>query len=407
MNKLLFFLFSILILASCKSNSKKIDFSKELQFASSQLNTTLEENNDPKKIPRTLEKDGKLKTVGAYNWTSGFFAGNLWYMYKLSGEEKWKNEATKWTETLDVIQYWTGNHDVGFMIYCSYGNAYRFNDRTDYSKVITTTAESLSQRFNPKTGVIKSWDRSQSWDGKTKWNYPVIIDNMMNLELLFEGSLLSGNKKYYDIAVTHANNTIQNHYRSDYSSYHVVNYDLETGKPSDKGTNQGFTDDSSWARGQAWGLYGFVVCYRYTKDEKYLEFAENIASYIINHPSLPEDSIPLWDYHAEDVSKTPDWKYKFNPDDYKKTPRDVSAAAITASALLELSTFSNKQDYKSSAEKILTSLSNSYLADTSKNNYFILDHSVGSIPHGVEIDVPLVYADYYYLEAISRYEDLK
>jgi unsaturated chondroitin disaccharide hydrolase len=395
--------FAVLMLG-CVSNKEEIKDFDTVGFISEQMENTLKAENDPNKIPRTTNSDGSLKTVGIYSWTSGFFAGNLWYMYELTKEDKWKNEAIKWTEALDTIQYWSGNHDVGFMIYCSYGNGLKFAGLDQYKDIIVQTAESLSKRYNDNTLAIKSWDYRKAWDGKTEWFYPVIIDNMMNLELMFEASKFSGNPKYRDIAVQHAETTMKNHYRDDYSCFHVVDYDTLTGGVLDKATCQGFTDASSWARGQAWGFYGYVLCYRYTKDKKFLDFAENIANYILDHPNLPEDMVPLWDYNVTDAGKDPEWEYKAT--DYPEILRDASAAAITCSALYELAAYSaNKEKLLRAADKMLESLlSPVYLADINKNRYFILDHSVGSIPHGVEIDVPLVYADYYLLEAIYRKE---
>ncbi|MCY1719366.1 glycoside hydrolase family 88 protein [Prolixibacteraceae bacterium Z1-6] len=396
------------LLAGCtaKEKGKGKESFDTMGFIAKQFDNTLATESNPTKIPRTIIEDGSLKTVGIYNWTSGFFAGNLWYMYELTKDDKWKNEAIKWTEALDTIQYWSGNHDVGFMMYCSYGNGLKF-DGLDYKDILVQTAESLSKRYSEKTKAIKSWNYRKAWDGKTEWFYPVIIDNMMNLELLFEASILSGNQKYHDIAVQHAKTTMKNHYRDDYSCYHVIDYDTITGEVLDKATCQGFTDESSWARGQAWGLYGYVLCYRYTQDEQYLKFAENIAGYMLNHKNLPEDMIPLWDYNVADEGFTPEWSY--NAADYPEIPRDASAAAITASALYELSTYSGKEkEYLEAADKIINSLlSPDYLAVDGKNKYFILNHSVGSIPHGAEIDVPLVYADYYLLESMYRKEKLE
>jgi chondroitin AC lyase len=372
-----------------------------MSFITHRLETILATETNPNKIPRTINKDGSLITVDVYDWTSGFFAGNLWYMYELTKEGKWKNEAIKRTEVLDTIQYWTGNHDVGFIINCSYGNGLKFGEQNKYKNVIIQTAESLSKRFNTTAKVIKSWSRNKSWNGKMQY-YPVIIDNMMNLELLFEASKLSGNSKYSDIAKLHAETTMKNHYRKNYSSYHVVDYDTITGAVLNKKTAQGFADESSWARGQAWGLYGYTLCYRYTKDKKFLNFAEHIAKYIIKNPNLPSDMVPFWDYNVKDPKLKPEWKY--NPEKFTVIPRDASAAAITASALFELALYSkNKKELLNAANKILATLTSpAYMIENSTNKYFILDHSVGSIPHNTEIDVPLVYADYYLLEAMYR-----
>lgn len=405
-SKILLIACTITFIASCKQ-PKEIQTKEMMDFICQQFSNTLATVDDPTKIPRTLGLDKELQTVGIYNWTSGFFSGNLWYLYELTEDEKWKNEAIKWTEALDTIQYWSGNHDVGFMINCSYGNGLRLSGKNGYEKTMIQTAESLIKRYDPRVKAIKSWNYRKAWDSKTEWFYPVIIDNMMNLELLFEATKLSGDKKYQDIAVQHAVTTMKNHYRDDYSSYHVIDYDTITGKVKDKATCQGFTDESSWARGQAWGLYGYVVCYRYTKDKQFLSFAENIADYILNHPNMPEDMVPYWDYHVVDNNTTPEWEYDISK--YPEIPRDASAAAITSSALFELSSYSSKeQEYMKGATQILTSLSSpDYLALSGKNKYFILNHSVGSIPHNGEIDVPLVYADYYFLESLLRYKDAK
>ena len=390
----------------CKSEKKSTPMST-MELVLERYSNILETAQDLSEFPRSIDENGELLTTGIYSWTSGFFPGSLWYIYELTGEETWKEEAVKWTEALDTIQYWSGNHDVGFMINCSYGNGLRLTKNKAYEKVMIQTAESLTERYNPIVKSLESWDYREAWDGITEWYFPVIIDNMMNLELLFEASKLSGDPKYKEIAIQHAQTCMKNHYRENFSSYHVVDYDTLTGEVLDKATCQGLLDESSWARGQAWGLYGFVTCYRYTLDKAYLSFAENIADYIITHPNLPEDLIPYWDYEAIIPGLEPEWDY--HPEDFTEIPRDVSAAAITSAALLELSKYSEKNEdhYRGVAQGIISSLSSGkYLSYEGKNKYFILNHSVGSIPHGVEIDVPLVYADYYFLESLSRYSKL-
>jgi unsaturated chondroitin disaccharide hydrolase len=398
----------ILMIGMWSCNQKKIILTPEkLKFAARQYENILSVSTDLNHFPRTITSNGDLASTDIYEWTSGFFAGNLWYLYELTGDQKWENEAIKWTEALDTIQYWSGNHDVGFMMNCSYGNGLRLAGKKEYQKVLIQTAESLCKRYNPNTKCIKSWDYRKAWNDTTEWFYPVIIDNMMNLELLFEASKLSGNKRFEEIALQHAITTMKNHYRPDYSCYHVVDYDTLTGKVLDKATCQGFTDESSWARGQAWGLYGFVLCYRYTKDPQFLNFAENIANYILNYPKMPKDLIPYWDYNAIDKGLTPEWKYDASK--FPVIPRDASAAAITSSALFELGTYSKShgEKYTFAATKILKSLASPDYMTPPENKYFILNHSVGSIPHGVEIDVPLIYADYYFLEAALRYKRLR
>lgn len=332
--------------------------------------------------PRTVEK-GKLTMVVSRDWTSGFFPGELWFFYEQTKDQKWLNLAKIYTEKIKKEQFNVGTHDLGFMIYCSFGNGYRLTKDTAYRSVIIQSAKSLSKRFNPVAGVIKSWDHN-----KDKWKYPVIIDNMMNLELLFEATKLTGDSSFYKIAVTHANTTMKNHFRPDFSSWHVVDYDTETGKVLQKVTAQGYSDESAWARGQAWALYGYTMCYRETGDKAYLAQANGIANFILRNPSTPKDGIPYWDYNDP---KIPD------------VSRDASAAAITSSALYELANYAPKSaGYRLTADKLLSNLNKSYTSKPGENKGFILEHSTGHRPANSEIDVPINYADYYYLEALLR-----
>ena len=326
-----------------------------------------------------------MKLCVVKDWTSGFFPGSLWYAYELTGNDSLKTEAIEYTNLLNPVRYYRGTHDLGFMINCSYGNALRLTKNDTIAAVMHETADNLCSRFNEGIGCIRSWDFGT-------WNFPVIIDNMMNLDLLFTVSKLTNDDKYKNVAITHANTTMKNHFRPDYTSWHVVSYNND-GTVERKQTWQGKNDDSAWSRGQGWGVYGYTACFRETKDSTYLEFARNIADMIMSRVKT-DDAIPYWDYMAP---VTPE------------TPRDASAAAVTASALLELSTFvADGQKYFDYAEKILKSLSSdAYLAKPGTNGGFILMHSTGSLPNGSEIDVPLNYADYYYLEALKRYMDLK
>ncbi|KAI9437846.1 family 88 glycosyl hydrolase [Russula earlei] len=356
-------------------------------------------------FPRTIDKAGNLQLTSKYEWTSGFFPGNLWYAYEATGNDTLKQEAVKWTEKLASLQNFTEHHDLGFMLYCSYGNAYRLTGNEQYKAILVQAAKSLSTRFSTKTGTIKSWNTFKSWDGEKQYYYPVIIDNMMNLELLFFASKVTGNNYYKDIAIRHALSTMQNQVRDDYSCYHVVCYDSVTGKVLAKETAQGYANNSTWARGQSWGIYGFTMVYRETGDKRFLLTAKRMADYYINNPDLPVDKVPYWDFNANDSGYTPS-----RASYAKEIPvkyRDASAAAVTASALLELSTYlgENGRKYKDVAITILHSLSSSaYRAKMGENGDFILKHSVGSIAHDAEIDVPLVYADYYFLEALNRYQ---
>ena len=337
--------------------------------------------------PRTFE-NGKIIYAGSNDWTCGFFPGSLWYMFELTKNEKIKTEAEYYTVLNDAVQYRKNTHDLGFMLYCSYGNGLRLTGDTAYKKVLITGAKSLETRFDPQVGLIKSWD------SRKQWQYPVIIDNMMNLEFLMEVSKMTGDKRLKEICISHADKTIKNHYRADNSCFHVVDYDSITGVILHRQTAQGYADNSSWARGQAWGLYGFTMMYRETKNPKYLEQAQKIAAYILNYPTLAKDKIPFWDYNAPNIPNE---------------PRDASAAAITASALFELSSYvKNHPEYFKTAETILKNLSSDeYFSTKGENGFFILKHSTGNYPKKSEIDVPLDYADYYYLEAIGRYMKIK
>ncbi|MBK0382346.1 glycoside hydrolase family 88 protein [Pedobacter sp. SD-b] len=384
--------FAILFIsASCFA--QKLYFEKEVKQAMAQTELMLKEisNTDNKNgalvSPRTIE-NGKLKLVPSKDWTSGFFAGELWYLFELTKDEKWRQEAIKFTDPIEKEKFNGTTHDMGFKVYCSFGNAYRLTKNQHDKQVIIKAAQTLSTRFNPKVGAIRSWDHNSD-----KWDFPVIIDNMLNLELLFEATKLSGDSSFYNIAVAHANTTLKNHFRKDFSTWHVVDYNSETGEVEHKQTKQGFSDSSAWARGQAWALYGYTMCYRETKDPKYLSQAQNVAKFILNNKNMPSDLIPYWDFDAPNIPNE---------------PRDASAAAVISSALLELSTYTKTpNNYLDKAQKILKNLSRNYASKIGENKGFILDHSTGSKPDSSEVNVPLSYADYYYLEALTRANRLK
>jgi rhamnogalacturonyl hydrolase YesR len=312
------------------------------------------------------------------------------YLYEYTQNPQLLEYAKTYTARLEQEQFNKGTHDLGFMLYCSYGNGYRITGDVNYRNVLLTGAESLASRFNPVVGCIQSWGAS-----KTR-QYPVIIDNMMNLEFLFWASKESGNPVYRNICISHADTTVKNHFRPDFSTYHVVSYDPITGKVEKKSTAQGYSDESAWGRGQAWGLYGFTMMYRETRDEKYLNEATHIASFILNHPNLPADKIPYWDFNAPDIPTA---------------PRDASSGAIIASALIELSGYVEEtlaKSYLNVAETQLRTLSSpEYFAQDDDNCNFILKHSVGSLPAKSEVGAPTTYADYYYIEALWRYKSLQ
>lgn len=344
---------------------------------------------EPEQLPRYVLADGTLVTSDSHWWCSGFFSGVLWQLYENTGDELLKEYAENYTARIKKEQYSLDTHDLGFMMYCSYGHAYRITGEDKYKDVILQSSKSLASRFNPKVGVIKSWD------DKPKWEFPVIIDNMMNLEMLEEAFKLTNDTIYDKIANSHAMVTMTNHFRPDYSSCHVLDYDTINNKVGKIDTHQGYSSTSAWARGQAWGLYGYTMMYRETQKPVYLEQAKHIAKFIINHPNLPKDKVPYWDFDAPDI-----------PNTY----RDASAAAIMASAFIELSQYVDKglaNEYLDIARTQLCTLtSDEYLAAPGSNGGFILKHSVGNMNENREVDVPLTYADYYYVEALLRYKHL-
>jgi hypothetical protein len=390
-------IFTAFYLLSCKTKpaEQTVGFIEaNIEFAAEQysLQPALIEESGKILNPKSFI-DGKIKYINPQEWTSGFFPGSMWYLYELTGDEKWKQFGIKYTEALDTVKYLTNHHDVGFMIGCSYGNGLRLAKNETYKEVIVQAAKSLSTRFHQQAGIIQSWNVDAGWQAQRGWECPVIIDNMMNLELLFDATKYSGDSTFWKIAVTHADKTIEHHFRPDYSTWHVIDYSLADGSVRNKHTAQGFAHESTWARGQSWAIYGYTVCYRETRDPKYLEQAEKAFEFVANHPNLPVDGIPYWDYNAPNIPN--------------EKP-DASSAAIMVSALYELSTYSKSEYYKGWADKIMQSLSGvEYRANLGENGNFILKHSVGSIPHGSEVDVPLNYADYYFLEALKRKRDLE
>lgn len=396
-------LFTACLLMACERGNKDANLvDRVFSVAGQHLSTQLEAIPEPTAYPRTIGKDGKLKVTKKKDWTEGFYPGCLWYMYEYTHKDEWKKAAVKWTEALEPLKKLKSHHDIGFLMYCSFGNAYRLTGDEKYKDILVESAQSLCTRFNDNTGCIKSWNYRKSWDGKDEWFFPVIIDNMMNLELLYFATKVTGDSIYAQIANRHAETTAKNQFRKDYSNYHVVDYDENMGQVLHRATCQGFSDNSAWARGQAWAIYGYTMAYRETKRADFLNVAVKTADFWLSHPNLPEDGIPYWDFNAGQAGYIPDWNYE--PGMFKVTPRDASAAAIAASAFLELAGYvSDGAKYISAADKILKSLSSPhYLAKPGSNCNFILKHSVGSIPHGNEIDVPLIYADYYYLEALLR-----
>jgi hypothetical protein len=399
MKKILFFASyaAICILTGCSSSkdagnsAKKLSgkwIDNTLQSAARQYKVLMQ--NVPEGVMPQTFADDKLVTCKSGSWVAGFYPGNLIFLFEATGDSSFYNEALHKITLMEPEQYNKGTHDLGFMMYCSYGNLFKISPEEKYKQILLNSARSLSTRFNPKVGCIRSWGRSDDAS-----EFKVIIDNMMNLELLMWATKQTGDSSFYQIAVTHANTTMKNHFRPDYSSYHVVIYDPQTGNVIKKQTAQGAADSSAWARGQSWGLYGYTMMYRETKDPKYLEQANNIAEFILNNPTLPADKVPYWDYDAPGIPNA---------------KRDASSAAIMASALIELSTYTNgalSKKYLNTASEILRSLASpEYTASYGTEGGFLLKHSVGNMNADADVDVPLPYAGYYYLEALMRYKKL-
>jgi len=381
-------LMALVSIVSVPAQTRGLDalVSHALEFAQKQARQTISEINDSTKFPRSTLPDGSWKTTAAHEWTSGFFPGCLWLLHENTKDPFFKLAAERWTAGMAQQQFDSETHDVGFKIFDSYGNGYRLNPNDEYKKTILRAALTLSKRFNPAVGCIKSWDRR-------KWAYPVIIDNMMNLELLFWSAGNGGPNELREIAIRHAETTMKNHFRQDGSTFHVVAYDTVDGGVVARNTHQGYADESVWARGQAWGIYGFTMAYRFTHDNRFLQTAQHAAAYFISH--LPQDHVPYWDFKAPDLPNE---------------PRDVSAAAIAASALFELSKYtespSDKMSYLQTARAILQSLCSApYLAEGT-NSHAVLNHAVGNMPAKSEVDVSIIYADYYFIQAMLRYQKM-
>jgi len=373
------------------------EMDKTFEFVTEQLKFALEcatearetVTNDKQFSPRTIEKDGSLRLVVPRDWTSGFFPGSLWQTYAYTKDPFWREQANGYTWPIEEMKNFKGTHDIGFIVYNSFGQGYRFTGERIYKEVALEGARSLISRYDENVKAIRSWDWS------SHWKYPVIIDNMLNLELLFWATQETGDSTYYHIAVDHANTTLANHFRPDHSSYHVIDYDPATGAARLKETHQGIAHESVWSRGQAWALYGYTMCYRFTKNAAYLEQAENIARFFFSQPDLAEDLIAYWDMSDPAI-----------PD----APRDASASAIMASALFELATYASEENsayYQKLADTILNNLTTSYQAKVGTHQGFLLLHSTGNYPKDDEIDAPINYADYYYLEALLRKSGIK
>ena len=378
--------------------SGTLDVNKALDYCAKQTQRTLTELKtdsgiDYTMMPRNImadEQHWNCRKATKEEWCAGFWPGVLWYDYEYTKDKQVLEEAENFTHSLKFLSHIPAyDHDLGFLVFCSYGNGYRLTKNPAYKQVILDTADTLATLFNPIVGTILSWPREVE---PRNWPHNAIMDNMINLEMLFWAAKNGGNPYLYDIAVSHADKTMKSQFRPDYTSYHVAVYDTITGNLIKGVTHQGYADSTMWARGQAWAIYGYTVVYRETKDPKYLDFVQKVTDVYLDR--LPEDKVPYWDFDDPSI-----------PD----APRDASAGAVVASALLELSTYlpnGTGKRYKDAAIEMLTSLSSdSYQSGESKPSFLL--HSVGHWPNHSEIDASIIYADYYYIEALLRLKRLQ
>lgn len=376
------------LLCSCSSHSK-FEVEPLLDYCEGQIEKSLNCLDDTTRMPRNILSDKderKWNCTSIYDWTSGFWPGILWYAYEYSHDAGIKKQAERYSSALyPVLDHKPGNHDLGFMMYCSLGNAYRLTGEQKYKEMLLRAADSLATLFDERVGTIHSWPGMRQQKG---WPHNTIIDNMLNLELLFLAAKNEGDKRLYDIAFSHAEVTANNQFRDDYSTCHVVVYDTLSGKRISQLTHQGYADESLWARGQAWAIYGFTMCYRETGNVTFLDVAQKATDTYLQR--LPADYIPYWDFDAPGIPEE---------------PRDASAAAVVASGLLELSSYIKDKKkaghYFDAAIKMLEALSSPAYLSGEVNKAFLL-HSTGHKPHGSEIDASIIYADYYYIEALIR-----
>ncbi len=381
-------LFIMLLFISCSSKQKQeytLDLEKTLNVSVLKTKETLTGLSKSDSFLRNIPKDKKdWELVGVKDWTSGFWPGVLWYSYEYSGDDWMKKQAERFTSPIKEIAYSPAeNHDIGFMVYCSYGNGYRLTGNEEYKRVLLAAADTLATLYNPKVGSILSWPVKVD-----EFRHNTIIDNMMNLELLFWASKNGGDKRLYDIAESHALVTMKNVVRNDNGTYHLASFNEETGEFIKGYTHQGYADESLWARGQTWGIYGFAIAYRETGRKEFLDTSIRLANHFLQ--LLPEDGIPYWDF---DDPKIPN------------APKDASAAAIAACGMIELSTLVEdrklKDKYIDAAYGFVEKLSSEDYFSGDKNNAILL-HSTGHYPKNSEVDVSIIYADYYFMEALLR-----
>ncbi|MEZ3521528.1 MAG: glycoside hydrolase family 88 protein [Muribaculaceae bacterium] len=389
--------FTLLLLASCASSSSStavnddFDVDDALAYCHRQVHRSLDalgrDSIDYTMMPRNIQGNDSVwscRRSTPDEWCAGFWPGVLWYDYEATRDECLREEAERFTSSLGYLAHRPAfDHDLGFLMFCSYGNAYRITGESRFKEIILASADTLATLFNPRVGTILSWPRNVEMLG----GHNTIMDNMINLEMLFWAARNGGDSRLYDIAVKHAETTMKYHFRPDGTCYHVAVYDPDSGEFIKGMTHQGYSDSSTWARGQAWAVYGYTMVYRETRDPRFLDFARKVTDVYLNR--LPDDMVPYWDFDDPEIPVA---------------PRDASAAGIVASALLELQNYVSPADarrYRNAAVTMLANLSSDkYRSGDARTSF--LDHSTGHKPAGSEIDASIIYADYYYIEALLR-----
>lgn len=397
MKKMIFGL-AICSLIACQKQNTEFSAEKDLQYCASQVNRALENLDEGKGTydftmePRNI-LEGELvwncRKASPAEWCSGFWSGILWMDYSYTQDEHVRKAAEGYTEALSIVtKEPVFDHDIGFLILNSYGKGYEQTHNPAYKQVMLAAADSLATLFNPTVGTILSWPRHVKDFG----GHNTIMDNMINLELLYWASENGGDKRLRDIATSHAETTMRHHFRDDGGCYHVAVYDTLDGHFIKGVTHQGYADSSLWSRGQSWAIYGYTMVYRYIKEQRFLDHAQKVTDlYLKRLKETSDDWVPIWD--MDDPRG-------------KEAPKDASAACVVASALLELCKYVDSEKsatYRSAAENMLRDLSTDKYQSRGRNEAFLM-HSTGHHPAGCEIDASIIYADYYYLEALLRYQ---
>ena len=387
---------ALLCLSSC-TTEKAFDTDSQLDYCHQQVEKALAalQPYDFTQEPRNI-LDGQAlwncREAKAEEWCSGFWPGILWMDYASRNEEERAElgkVAAGYTEVLKPLAYQPAyDHDLGFIIINSFLKGYEQTHNEEYKTIALAAADTLATLFNPTVGTMLSWPRHV----KDYGGHNTIMDNMINLELLLWAADNGGSPRLRDIAVKHAETTMENHFRPDGSCYHVAVYDTLTGDFIKGVTHQGYADWSMWSRGQSWAIYGYTMVYRYTHDKRFLDFAQKVTDiYLKRLGETSDDWVPLWD--MDDPRGT-------------EAPKDASAACVVASALLDLCQYvevEKAETYRAAAEHMLTDLSTERYQSRDKNVAFLM-HSTGHHPAGSEIDACIVYADYYYIEALLKYK---